>query len=371
MNNDKRALINGSRLIIESLARSGGDAFIGYPITPANYLYLYATQRFPSTYHAPDEITVLQWMSGMSAAGKLPVTATSFAGFALMTESINMAYMMELPMIIILAQRLGPSTGTATCGAQGDLLFIRGLISGGYPIPTLGISDFDDCWNMANKAAHIAVNLRTPVILLTSKEMVMTSRSYDINALPDLEPVKRGFYEGDEAFIPYKPQDNHVPSMLPLSSNKHQVRFTASTHNEYGILQHSTKEAMANTARLPEKMTGNIKEYSYYELNEDSGADTIIFSYGISAVSSREAVNTMRKNGKKVSLLVAKTLLPLLDEYLDILKKYKKVVIAEENLLGQYSELLYGKNVPDNVSVLHSIGKMITPNQIISGVTNE
>ncbi len=88
--NKDRVLIDGSRLITEAMVRAGVEVFIGYPITPANLLYFYSSQRFPIALAATDEITTLQWMAGFSATGKLPVTATSFPGFALMVESINM-----------------------------------------------------------------------------------------------------------------------------------------------------------------------------------------------------------------------------------------------------------------------------------------
>ena len=128
--------------------RAGADVYVGYPITPANLVYTYASRRFPAVLPAPDEITALQWMAGLSAAGHLPVTATAFPGLALMVESVNMAYMMELPLLVILVQRMGPSTGTATGGAQGELLFLRGLISGGYSLPVLCIADTEDCWRL-------------------------------------------------------------------------------------------------------------------------------------------------------------------------------------------------------------------------------
>ena len=115
------ALIDGSRLIVEACVQAGADVFVGYPITPASLIYNYSSQRFPTTLPAPDEITTLQWMCGLAASGRLPVTATSFPGFALMLETLNMAYMMELSLLVILVQRLGPATGTATAGAQGDL----------------------------------------------------------------------------------------------------------------------------------------------------------------------------------------------------------------------------------------------------------
>ena len=143
--NQKIGFIDNSRLITESLVRAGADVFIGYPITPANLLYYYANKRFPSFFAAPDEITTIQLMSGFAATGKVPVTATSFPGFALMIESINMAYMMELPMVIVLVQRLGPSTGSATGGAQGDISLVSNIISGGLAIPVFSVSDSLDC----------------------------------------------------------------------------------------------------------------------------------------------------------------------------------------------------------------------------------
>ena len=189
--NSHTILTDGSRLITEALARAGADIFIGYPITPANLIYQYALNRFDAILAAPDEISALQWMCGFSASGKLPVTATSFPGYALMLESVNMAYMMELPMVIILVQRLGPATGTATCGAQGDLALINGSISGGYAIPTFSISNTIDCWEMSAKALETAVTLRSPVILLTSKEEVMTLLSFERTRLKPIDRVNK------------------------------------------------------------------------------------------------------------------------------------------------------------------------------------
>ena len=152
MESQKIIFSDSSKIITEALAEAGADVFIGYPITPANLLYQYASQRFPIFKAAPDEITTLQWMSGFATAGKIPVTATSFPGYALMLEGINMAYMMELPMIIILVQRLGPATGTATRGAQGDIALLSGTISGGMAIPSFSISNQIDCWEISAKA---------------------------------------------------------------------------------------------------------------------------------------------------------------------------------------------------------------------------
>jgi len=367
-NKIKNALIDGSRLITESCVRAGADIFIGYPITPANLLYSYASQRYPKMMAAPDEITTLQWMSGFATAGHFPVTATSFPGYALMIESINMAFMMELPMLIILVQRLGPATGTATSGAMGDLSVVNGTISGGFNIPTFAISSLNDCWDIPPAAVETAMKLRTPVIILTSKEMIMTLCSFDISSLSHITKKQMKFYNRDEPYSPYKPDNDGVPPFLPLTQNKHQVRFTASTHDIKGILQNSSTESINNTKRLYNKIVNHIDSYTYYELIEHEKADTIIVAYDVAAQAAREAASDLKSNGKPVSLLIAKTLLPVPEIYIDLLSKYIKIVIAEENLNGQFRRLIFGKAGRKGVTGVNGIAKMISPDAIITEV---
>lgn len=362
---DRRVLTDGSRIIVEACVEAGAEIFIGYPITPADLIYSYAVKRFPIALAAPDEITAIQWMAGFSATGKLPVTATSFPGFALMVETINMAFMMELPMVVILVQRLGPSTGTATCGAQGDLLLLRGLISGGYPVPTLCISSFEDCWNLSALAVEKAWELRTPVILLTSKEMVKTLRSFDKSVLPKIRPVKPNYYHGGGRYQPYAPGENLVPPFLPVGNPSHQVRLTASTHDKDGLLKYPSGEALANTIRLAEKIRRNLPSYTIYELSEAKEAETLIFSYGVTALAAREATKILCGKGFPASLLVAKTLLPVPREYYSIFERYKNIFLAEENLGGQYCEILFGGAKPGKVTVVKSVARMITPQELV------
>ena len=358
------SFIDGSRLITESCVRAGANVFIGYPITPANLLYQYAGLRYPKMMAAPDEITALQWMSGFAATGHIPVTATSFPGYALMIESINMAFMMELPMLIILVQRLGPATGTATCGAMGDLNVVNGTISGGFNLPVFSISNMEDCWNLPPKAIETAIRLRTPVVLLTSKEMIMTLCSFDGSSLSVITRTEIKDYNGEEPYSSYKPDNDGIPSFLPVTQNKHQVRFTASTHDMRGILQNSSPESINNTKRLFHKITNHLDTYTYFELDEQKGADTIIVSYDVAAQAAREAVKIMRSDGHLISHLIPKTLLPVSDQYLDIFERYQKVIIVEENLNGQYRQILFGKAGRKGVTGVNGIAKMISPEAI-------
>jgi len=368
-NESHLALVDGSRLITESCVRAGADVYVGYPITPANLIYAYSSRRFPAVLPAPDEITAIHWMAGLAAAGHLPITATSFPGFALMVEAVNMAYMMELPMLVVLVQRMGPSTGTATAGAQGDLLLLRSLISGGYPLPVFCIASLDDCWCLPPVALQTAADLRSPVVLLTSKEMAMTERSLNLRRLEEemkVEPIQRRFYDGPAPYCPYAADDGWVPSFLAVGDSHHQVRLTASTHDTHGLLQHSTDEALANTRRLQEKVETGTPVI--YDLDEQEGAETLVVTYGITAGAAREAVAALRAQGTLVSLLVAQTLLPVPAAYCEILDRYPRVVVAEENLQGQLARLLFGYRLPRKLRGVRGIGRMIRPDQIAQEV---
>ena len=359
---------DASMLITEACVKAGADVFIGYPITPSNRFYQYGTQRFPMFLAGPDEITVMQWMAGYSAAGKFPVTATAFPGLALMTEGLNMAYAMELPMLLILTQRLGPSTGSATTGAQGDLMFLNGVISGQYPIPVFSHSDFKDSWDITYEAIKTAMKFRTPVILLTSKELVMTNKSFDLSTLSEIKPVEKFSAPVVEPYKPYKTGEEMVPPYIPLGDDKYQVRINASTHNDAGLIKKNDPESMANTKRLKEKFEKRIDEITFYDLDEQDGADKLIVTYGISADAARDAVVELRNSGEKVALLIVRTMIPVPPKVVEIMERYKSVIFVEENISGQYKEIVYGKNAPEKIKSVNKIGNLIDPSEIVKAV---
>ena len=370
MNNSTatRTLVDGSRLIIEALVQAGADVYVGYPITPSNWLYAYAQQRFPAFMAAPDEITALQWAAGFATTGKLPVTATSFPGFALMLETLNMMVMMELPVVIVLSQRMGPSTGSATTGAQGDLLLLRGTISGGYPIPVFSPSNLEDCWQLAGEAARVAVALRTPVVLLTSKEMVMTHHTLNIDQLPTIPPVKWPFFLGEGDYQPYRVTEGDVPPFLPVGDSRFQVRFNASTHDATGLIRKATPEALANTRRLRDKIMNHLTEFTFLEHQAGDNDQVLVISYDISAEAARESLKELAREGRRPGLLVMKTLLPFPTEAWKIIDRYQHKVVVEENLSGLLAELLWGNRLPEEVHRVNQIGSLITPSQITAEV---
>ncbi len=365
----QKTLIDGSKLMIEALAQAGVDTFVAYPITPSNWMYKYGKERFPQFYAAPDEITTFQWMAGMSAAGRLPATSSAFPGIALMVESINMAYAMELPLVVIITQRLGPSTGSATTGAQGDLALLNGIISGGFPVPVFSPSGFEDIWELSEKAVQTAVKFRTPVFLLTSKEMVMYQKSFDLKNLKPIKKISRPKPDIKGTYLPYKADKTLVPPFIPLGDDNHLVRITASTHDEAANIRKNDPEALANTQRLKDKFMHRIDELSVYDLDHEEGAEKIIVTWGITTDAARDAINLLRSSGNKIDLLIVKSLLPVSPEIYDILDQYQEIIIAEENLNGQFKEILFGVRPVNQVKQVNKMGNMITPDEIVSAVS--
>jgi 2-oxoglutarate/2-oxoacid ferredoxin oxidoreductase subunit alpha len=196
----------------------------------------------------------------------------------------------------------------------------------------------------------------------------MTQKSFDLSRLEEIRAVKREYYANEEIYQSYKAGENLTPEFLSVGDDKHQVRINASTHDQWGILQHSTEDALANTMRLEKKASNYLPEYTWYELHENSDSDTLIVSYGITADSARNAFQTAEKNGQAVSLLIPKTLLPAPKIYSEILSKYKKVIVAEENVNAQFCNLIYGENLPKKIIPIGSLGKMITPEQILNEI---
>jgi len=188
-----------------------------------------------------------------------------------------------------------------------------------------------------------------------------------MSVLEDISSVQRKTHSKSEPYIPYLTDSSLVPEFLEVGNPNHQVRITASTHDTKGILQHSTPEALANTVRLENKAEHHIDSYTFYHLDEQPGAKKLIVGFDISASAAIDAVSIMRKEGEKVSLLIPKTLFPIPNEYYNIMDRYEKVVMVEENLNAQYARILFGHRLPSKVASVGAIGKMITPQEIING----
>lgn len=370
-------LKSGNQMIAEGAIHAGCKFFAGYPITPASGIYKGMIDLLPSAkglaVSSPDEISALAYVVGASMRGVKAMTATSGPGWALMIETVQYALITETPLVIAVVQRLGPCTGGATQNAQGDIWLTEFCTSGGYTIPILYPTNARESFELTVKAFSWAEKLRAPVILLSDKEIGMTIESVDYQGLEGLSSLSRNAVAKNDAdFSNWKMYGFDSPEMISKFApvgGEIKVTATGSAHNMKGELKKNDAETINVLRHLEEKILAHKNELVEVKKDFQPEAETLIISFGITARTMNEAIRTLRGRNKKVSALTIHSLFPIPEnEIREAVKNVTRVIIAEENMNGQYrsviNHLLNGKEIIG----INKIGEMISPAEIMEKV---
>lgn len=362
-------LVSGNRMIALGALEAGCRFFAGYPITPSSEVYATMMAELPRrgglALAAPDEISSIAACVGASLAGQRAMTATSGPGFCLMIETVQYAVMTETPLVLAVVQRLGPSTGGATQGAQGDVLLVEHCTSGGYTIPVFAPSSAADAWELVQRAFAWSERLRTPVILLSDKEVSMTVETVDRAALPRIAvPERRPHAPGSERFVPYRaPCPDEAPDFAPVGGAE-RVVATGSAHDEMGRLRKNSEEVLSVLRRLQSKIEAHAEEMAVWDEIADPAAETLVISYGVSARAARQACRESR-----AAFLGLKTLFPVPASLLrDRARGRRRVVIVEENLRGLYASVIAPHLGGAEIVRVGDLGRMIPPSRVRQAV---
>lgn len=333
--------------LITAAHKAGLDLFYGgYPITPASDIlhYLSKQKNFGvKTFQAEDEIAAVTACIGASFGGDLAVTATSGPGMALKSESLGLATMLELPLIIINVQRGGPSTGLPTKTEQADLLQAVYGRNGEAPIPVLAASSPADCFYTAIEAARIATRYMTPVILLSDgyiangAEPWKFPRSADI---PEIEIPNRGFSNGKE-YQPYLRDERLVrhwvtPGTPELEHRVGGLEKEDITGNvSYDPANH---EHMVNLRAA--KVANVTQDYSELKLVQGpENGRVLVLGWGSTMGAIKVAVRNALAEGISVSQLHLRHLFPFHPGLEKILMAFDHILVPELNR-GQLIKLL-------------------------------
>jgi 2-oxoglutarate ferredoxin oxidoreductase subunit alpha len=363
-------LMEGNEAIGRGALAAGCNFFAGYPITPATTIYNTMLRLLPPSggicLQGEDEIASIGFCLGASMAGMKAMTATSGPGISLYSEQISFAIGSEIPIVIVDVQRLGPSTGSATKGADGDIQFLRWGNSGGLPVIVLAPVDAGDCYTLTIEAFNLAERFRCPVFLAANKEISMTRETVDLERLDRPAVLDRRTADGKRPFLPFGVQDGRrVPDFLPIGGRT-LVRQTSSTHGPDGYITTDPDQIARVQARLLAKVHDAVSEFSFYDEAPAPGADTLVIAYGVTARAARAAVRrASERHGRRASLLVLKTLWPVPGALIrEKAGPFGRVIVPEMNM-GQYvreiERLLPGKTV-DFVGQMN--GELITPGRI-------
>lgn len=332
--------------LIAAAERAGLKLYLGsYPITPATDI-LHELAKHKSlgviTVQSEDEISACSSAVGAAFAGALAATSTSGPGICLKSEAINLAVIDELPLVVIDVQRGGPSTGLPTKSEQTDLLQVLYGRNGESPMPVIAATSPTDCFDAAYMAAKIALEHLTPVVLLTDAFIANGSSAWrlpDIKKMPPIHP----HYVTPEQKYKYTPYQRDP---------KNQVRYWAIpgqegyTHILGGLEKDGETGAISTEPENHNKMdhlrfqkVADIEVPDLEVEGDKDDADLLIVGFGSTYGHLYSAMTELRKKGYKVALAQFKYVNPLPKNTAEVLLKYRKVVVAEQNL-GQLAALL-------------------------------
>lgn len=341
-------------LLAASVA-SGLQLFLGaYPITPASDLLHELSKRKGfgvETFQAEDEIAAVGAALGASFGGALGVTTTSGPGLALKQEMINLAVMTELPLVVIDVQRAGPSTGMPTKTEQADLLQAMWGRNGESPLPVIAPASPSDCFRAAFEACKLAIERRTPVIMLSDAYLANGSEPWLVPEAATLPGIDPGFATEPNTeqgtFAPYRrdPETLNRPWALPGTPGlEHRIGGLEKSNGlgsvSYDADNHDlmVKLRAEHIARIPVPDVG---------WDDPSGvARLAVVGWGSSWGAITAAVRRVRELGVPIAQIHLRNLNPLPGNLSDLLHRADRVIVPEVNL-GQLTTVLRAKYLVD------------------------
>jgi 2-oxoglutarate/2-oxoacid ferredoxin oxidoreductase subunit alpha len=364
--------LEGNDAVVRGAIDAGCGFFAGYPITPASSILTGMMRELPAAggvcIQGEDEIASIGMCIGAAMTGLKAMTATSGPGLSLYSENIGLALMGETPLVIVNVQRQGPATGSATKGADGDIEFMRWVTSGGLPMIVLSPENVFECYTLTRMAFNLAERFRCPVLLASQKEVGLTREVFDYEAAQAAAPpvLSRPVAPVDCVYEPHAcTLPDAVAPMSPIGG-PHLVRYTTSTHDQRAYLAKDPDLIARMLAHYEHKVADHAEEIALLDANLEEGADTLILTYGVVARSAKEAVRSLRREGKRVSLLTLKTLFPLPEAAIRAAAAAHTRVLVPEMNLGQYVReiecLLPGKEV---ISIAKMNTELLSPTEII------
>ncbi len=377
-----RMLLTGNDAICMGAIKAGCKFYSAYPMTPASsLLHFMAAQerRFNIVVkHTEDEISAINMAIGAGFAGVRAMCGTSGGGFCLMSEGYGLAGMIEVPVVIIMAMRPGPSTGMPTWSEQGDFKFVLSASQGDFPRPVLVPGDNEECFYLTGEAFNIAEKYQTPVIVLTDKylaESHKTTEKFDEGRIT----IDRGIYAStadlaasDEKtfFKRYRFTENGISPRTIPGMKKGIYTATSDEHDEEGNITEEIEERVKMMQKRMKKLDALAKELKQPELVGAKDAEVTIIAAGSTKGPIKEAMMMLEKDGVTVNYLQIVYLNPFPYEKVSkAIDSAKKTVVVENNFTGQLADIIRektGRSVARRI--LKYDGRPFYPEEIHSAI---
>jgi len=356
---DEKMLLTGIEAIGLGAIKAGCRFYAGYPMTPTTPL-LHFMASMQKDYNmlviqTESEIAAITMVAGASFAGARAMTATSGGGFCLMSEGLGMAAMTETPVVIVLGQRPGPSTGLPTYSSQGDLRFAMHAGQGEFPRVIVAPGDIEQCFSKIQEAFNLAEKFQIPVIMIADKYLLESHEStslFDQKKVPiDRSQLMLDEYADTEEYRRYKLTESGIsPRAVPLTKGA-IVRANSDEHDELGYTTEEPELTIEMNDKRFRKLDNLYRELENYETIKMHGheeADVTIIGWGGTKGPILEAVKLLEKDGVKTNYLQIIYVFPFPENSVrEALESAKKTVIVENNKTSSMAQVIREKTKID------------------------
>ncbi|PIE74245.1 MAG: 2-oxoglutarate synthase subunit alpha [Deltaproteobacteria bacterium] len=374
-----QVISTGNALVAQGAIDAGCKFFGGYPITPSSEVAHEMSRLLPKNggtfIQMEDELSGIAVAIGSSMGGTKSMTATSGPGISLKAENIGLAFMAEVPLVIVNVMRGGPSTGLPTRVSQGDILQMRNPTHGDYASITLAAGNLAECYTQSVRAFNLANKYMTPVFLALDETLGHMYAKASLPEKSELKFVEREVYTGPkEEYQPYKVEMNKPAILNPMFKGYH-YHLTGLQHGPTGFPTEDEKISAFNMQRLmgkiqvPMQENGSLDDEPAYEEFMLNDAEICIIAYGSVSLSAKDAVLRLRKEGIKAGLFRPIILWPSPAKAIrKVCDKYKHIFVPELNM-GQYVQEVDRIAKRDDIHPINKAnGRPIIPAEMVEHI---
>jgi 2-oxoglutarate ferredoxin oxidoreductase subunit alpha len=346
-----RIMVTGNEAIALGAIGAGCMFYSAYPMTPASAILHYLISKDQETgmvvIQAESEIAAVNMVVGASYAGLRSMTGTSGGGFCLMTEGFGLAGATENPIVVMLGQRPGPSTGMATYTAQADLLFSIHASQGEFPRVVVAPGDVDECFTRTLEAFHLAEKYQVPAIILGDKYLLESHKSTQPFEAKDIERgdlIDAEEWTGEEEFRRYEITESGVSPKIILGTRGATMLANGNEHDEYGFTTIDPVGVVAMADKRFRKRTGLVADVNALEpvrVFGESDPDVILVGWGSTKGPALEALRLLGQDGIKARFVQIVYMEPFPSEALvEALENVGKSILLETNVTNQLGRLI-------------------------------
>ncbi|MEK6714937.1 MAG: 2-oxoacid:acceptor oxidoreductase subunit alpha [Candidatus Omnitrophota bacterium] len=338
-------LVTGNEAIGIGLYSAGLDTYIAYPMTPSSSLLHFLAEKAEyfgiTVIHPESEIGVMLLALGFAYVGKKAAVGTSGGGFCLMTEGLSLSGMAELPVVIILGQRPGPSTGLPTYSGQTELLFALNAAQGEFVRFVAAPGDAEEAYFWAQVALNFAWKFQIPAIILSDKNLSEGSFNFDIGAIEEPKGCSPLLWDRNGEFKRYAESESGISPLTFVPDKDAVIKVNSYEHDEFGITtEESNTVVLMQDKRLRKEkyLIGELENYPTIKAYGNLNSETILLCWG----SNKGVCVEVAENLGLKAVCVA-VLSPFCEEKLSkALMGSEKIICIENNATGQFVRLISG-----------------------------